>query len=496
MSQVAFGGTGGGNDEGVEIRNTTAGAIDISGWALWGANMAGTASPRATVPANTTLPAGQTYVFANSAGSFTGQADVLYGSGITNTGGAQIRDAGGAGRDAFGSTSAPAAYREGAGIAQPSTGNGGFARKNGTQDTDDNPADFTGPLLPTPTKCGETCSGPVGPQPCAAGANGIVPITSIQTLGADAACNGTTVTVRGIVTGIDDLYGSTFNAIYKADSGIWLQEPTRDPGATTSDALFVSGIRRDALNPAGVIGSDITITGRVETKFGQVGIVPAGVGNTSSPAAQEVDLASVAMINSTGNQLPAPVALDRDKSEAQGLSRAYYRSLQGMRVQLPEGIATGGGTTKFNDVFLEPGTTAQRLFRKNTVAADETPWYDKPAEIGIAPDGGAGNPADPRLPWKSTTQVNLDLFDIARNVVGPLSYTFSYYEIMPQLGGPTPTIQRGPINAAAPPTAPAQPANTLRVASFNVENFFPVGKENDGHTITQPEYNARVDAIV
>ena len=80
--------------------------------------------------------------------------------------------------------------------------------------------------------------------------------------------------------------------------------------------------------------------------------------------------------------------------------------------------------------------------------------------------------------------------------MGPLSYTFSYYEIMPQLGGPTPTIERGPINAAAPPTAPAQPANTLRVASFNVENFFPVGKENDGHVVTQPEYNARADAIV
>ena len=152
-----------------------------------------------------------------------------------------------------------------------------------------------------------------------------------------------------------------------------------------------------------------------------------------------------------------------------------------MRVQLPEGIATGGGTTKFSDVFLEPGTTAERLFRKNTRRADETPWYDKPAELGIAPDGGAGNPADPRLPWKSTTQVNLDLFDIARNVVGPLSYSFSYYKIMPQLGGPAPTIERGPINAAAPPTAPAQPANTLRVASFNVENYFPVGKENDGH---------------
>jgi predicted extracellular nuclease len=496
ISQSAFGGAAGGNDEVVEIRNVSAATVDISGWTLWGSNSAGTASARATVPASTTLPAGQTFVFANSAGSFTAAGDVLYGTGITNTGGIQIRN-GATVVDAFGSPTAPAAYREGAGLAQPSSGAGGFARKNnGTQDTDDNVADFNGPLTPTPTKCGTTCSGTVGPAPCAAGPDGIVPITSIQTLGDNAACNGTTVKIRGIVTGIDDLYGSTYDAIYKADSGIWIQEPTLDPNATTSNALFVSGIRRNAANPAGVIGSDITVTGRVETKFGQVGIVPAGVGNTSSPAAQEVDLTSVATINSTGNALPAPVVLDRTKSEAQGLGRAYYRSLQGMRVQLPEGIATGGGTTKFNDVFLEPGTTAERLFRKNTVAADETPWYDKPAEIGIAPDGGAGNPADPRLPWKSTTQVNLDLFDIARNVVGPLSYTFSYYEIMPQLGGPTPTIERGPINAAAPPTAPAQPANTLRVASFNVENFFPVGKENDGHVITQPEYNARVDAIV
>src|SRR4051812_16264345 len=83
MSQVAFGGTGGGNDEVVEIRNTTGAAIDISCWGLWGSTTPGSATrARATVPANTTLPAGQTYVFANSAGSFTPQADVLYGTGI------------------------------------------------------------------------------------------------------------------------------------------------------------------------------------------------------------------------------------------------------------------------------------------------------------------------------------------------------------------------------------------------------------------------------
>ena len=168
-----------------------------------------------------------------------------------------------------------------------------------------------------------------------------------------------------------------------------------------------------------------------------------------------------------------------------------------MRVQLPEGIATGGGTTKFNDVFLEPGTTAQRLFRKNDARADDTPWYDKPAELGIAPDGGAGNPADPRLPWKSTTQVNLDLFDIARNVVGPLSFGFSYYKIMPQVGGPAVSDRARPDQRRraarrrprSRPTRSAWRASTSRTTSRS-------GRRTTVTRSPQAEYNERTDAIV
>ena len=139
---------------------------------------------------------------------------------MTNTGGIQIRN-GSTVMDAFGSTAVQATFREGAGIAQPSSGAGGFIRKNGgTQDTDDNVADFTGPTTPTPTKCGTACTGPVAPGPCDPGPDDITPITAIQTLGANASCNGTIVKVHGIVTGIDDLYGSNFSSIFKADSGI------------------------------------------------------------------------------------------------------------------------------------------------------------------------------------------------------------------------------------------------------------------------------------
>ena len=124
---------------------------------LWGANSMGTASARATVPAGTTLPAGQTFVFANTGHVHgAGRRDVR--DRITNTGGSQIRDA------AARSWTRSALHRSGGvprggGLAQPASGAGGFARKNGgTQDTDDNVADFTGPLTPTPTKCGSTCA--------------------------------------------------------------------------------------------------------------------------------------------------------------------------------------------------------------------------------------------------------------------------------------------------------------------------------------------------
>ena len=77
--------------------------------------------------------------------------------------------------------------------------------------------------------------------------------------------------------------------------------------------------------------------------------------------------------------------LDQTAAENQDpISRPYYRALQGMRVTLPVGIATGGGTTKFRDVFVEPGTDATRLFRKNDAAAESTPWSDAPAELGAA----------------------------------------------------------------------------------------------------------------
>ena len=87
-------------------------------------------------------------MIANSAGAYAASGDVTYGTGIVDTGGVQLRNAAGTVMDAVGATAVAAAYREGAGLPFPTaaTANNGFVRKSGgTQDTDDNVADFTGP---------------------------------------------------------------------------------------------------------------------------------------------------------------------------------------------------------------------------------------------------------------------------------------------------------------------------------------------------------------
>ncbi|MBE2316271.1 lamin tail domain-containing protein [Solirubrobacter sp. CPCC 204708] len=506
---VAFRGPTGGNDEYIQIKNISSAPQNIGEWEIFGSNAGGTSvSSRAKIPAGVTLPAGKSYLFTNvqpgtpTGGSYSGTVpgDQIFTTGVGDTGGIQLRNAAGTVIDAVGHTGVVAAYREGTGLAFPTAnGNNAFLRKSTAPvDTDNNANDFVGPQAFAPENCGTACQGGGEPTEGCQPVPAVTPITSVQTLGTQSACNGTRVRIKGIVTGIDNLYGSSYDAIYKGDSGLWIQEATRPDTATTSSAIFVAGIRRAATNPEDVIGREVVIEGRANAKFGQVEIVPDGVGSTTCPCANEVDLSAVAVSVSTDKKpLPAPVVLDQTQAENQGIARNYYRALQGMRVTLPVGIATGGGTTKFRDVFVEPGTDATRLFRKNDAAAISTPWHDAPAELGISPDGGAGNPADPRLPWRSTTQVDLDLFDVVRNVTGPLSYSYSYFKIVPQLtGAPAPAVERGPINAAYPPAVPTPAENTLRVASFNVENLFPVGKSNDGHVITQEEYNERVRTLV
>ena len=464
VSELRFRGPAGGNDEFVELYNTGGAAIDISGWRLQGcAASSGNPSDRASVPAGTTLRAGDHYLFANSSGySGTVPADATYSTGISDSGGARVVDAGGTAVDGVASSDGSTDQcREGTGLDFPTTnGDNASERKNGgAQDTNDNAADFEGPKASGP----QNLSGDEG------SGSSVTRIHDIQGAGASSPIQGETVTIEGVVTGVDDEIGASYTRTFPEDAGIFVQEQNSnaDNDPRTSEGIFVGYVRdRQAYPP----GSLVRLTGTVKEKFGltmldeKYGEEPKIVGKAA---------------------LPAPVNIDPARAASQDAgSRPYYESLEDMRVRLGAGTANSGGTNKFGELFLTPGTQENRVFRTDSA----------PGLIGTADDAGAGDPSNPYEAPPSSTLVRGDLFDHVENLVGPLAYSYDNYKVMVQ-PGLLPTVMDGPTDYPYSGLSPAT-KKQVRVASFNVENFLSPGSELDLSTVTPEEYTLKRDRIV
>ena len=472
ISEARFRGPAGGNDEFIELLNTTAAPVSIGGWKIQGSNNAGTNSARATVPSGTTLPAGARFLIANTAASgYSGAAtaDVTYATGITDTGGVQLRTASDVVEDAFGSTAVPAGYREGAGLALPTSGStdNAFARNPAGADTDNNVADFTLTAPSTPTACGAPCAGPVGPA--------ITPISEVQGSGASSPRSGQTVTIEGVVTGIDDEIGASFTGTFPEDAGVFVQTVPgqEDASPATSEGVFVGFVRGPGNNRAALIGKRVRITGEAKEKFGLTMIAEA--------VNAEPEVLGDA-------PLPAPVVLNQAAAESQTIgtdgTRSYYETLEGMRVSLPVGTANSGGTSKFGELFVTPGTTKQRVFRQDPA----------PSLLALIDDAGSGDPSNPYVrSAPSTTLVRGNLFAKVENATGPLAFGFTNYDLVVQATG-KPTVTEDPATPAVY-TVPAPAADEVRVSGFNVENLFPPGSELDLHTVTQAEYDEKLAGL-
>ncbi len=471
ISELRTRGPAGGNDEFVELFNTSTNDVDISGYRLQGcATSGGAASNRTTVPAGTVLEPGDHYLFTNSAsGGYSGTVpgDQAYSTGFTdfaagtNQSGARLMDASGAGIDGVGSPASPC--RERTGITTPAAnGDNSFERRDGgRQDTGDNAADFVGPKAGSPQNL---AGGGGEPEP------EITKIHAVQGPGAGSPIAGQNVTVEGVVTGIDDEIGASFgsnNSIrrFPEDAGIFIQEEPADADANpeTSEGVFVGFVRDRG---AYTVGDVVRVNGRVGEKFGfsiiseTINQEPEKVGSAPVPAPVEIDAARA------GGQDPA--------------SRPYYETLEGMRVRLATGTANSGGTNKFGELFMTPGTEQDRVFRTDT----------EPALIATDADAGAGDPSNPYLdPDGSTTTVEADLFDTVTGAVGPMVFAFENYRIMVQEGEEPAVSDTG----VAYPYEELEPAGRkqLRVASFNVENYFPVGGQLDGGTVSQEEFDEK-----
>lgn len=476
ISEARFGGPSGGNDEFIELVNSSAAPVSIGGWHLQGcAAGSGAASDRTVVPAGTTLPAGGRYLFANSSASgYSGTAtpDRTYTTGFSPSeqSGVRIVTADATVVDGLGSPISPCREGTGTNLAAIAGTGGDSAHRKGAgeaQDTDKNEDDLQVAAADPQNSGGGTTPPPSGDP---------TPINEIQGTGTSSPKAGEEVTIEGVVTGIDDEDGANFTRTFPEDAGVYVQTVpgSEDADPTTSEGIFVGFVDGPAGGRAALLGKRVRIVGQAKEKFGLTMI------------AEKINTEPTVLGEAT---LPDPVTIDTAKANAQtnpnpaNGTREYYETLEGMRVTLPVGIANSGGTTKFGELFVTPGTEKDRIFRQNPAVSN----------LALIDDAGAGDPVNPYDRPDSSTLVKGDLFSKVENATGPMGFSFTNYTITPQIGA-VPTVTRDP---AVPPVydLPDKPAGRARISGFNVENLFPPGAELDLGIVTAEQYQEKLTGL-
>jgi predicted extracellular nuclease len=293
-----------------------------------------------------------------------------------------------------------------------------------------------------------------------------------DTMTADATFGFTTAAPPPPSAAIHDIQGATHTspragtavttlpAIVTArlSNGFYLQDPMPDADDRTSEAIFVF----TSSAPTVAIGDEATVSGNV------VEFRPGGTGGVDNLTLTEIS-SPVVTVLSSGNPLPLPTiigdggrvppstVIDDDgfavfDPSSDGID--FYESLEAMRVQVNDAIATGP-TNDFGEVSVvgDDGARAgQRTARGGVVV---TPGDFNPERIflddtivGPTPDVNVGD-------------------GFSGPAVGVMDYSFGNYKLY--LTSPLTRLDRGLVREVAAPAGPGE----LTVATFNVENLHP-----------------------
>lgn len=258
----------------------------------------------------------------------------------------------------------------------------------------------------------------------------LFPIGHIQGSGPVAVRVNETISFRGVVTGLSsdrNTDGFTFYTLFVQDV-----PGAEDGDPTTSDGIALFLGREQ---PNYQLGDHLLVTGRVTEFFGFTEIEDAGL---------EI------IVESQGNPLPAPVELNPPADNE--AAAAYLEPFEAMRVSLPESLVVGPtiSTCSFAVVRADSGVT--RVIRHQE-----------------------SDPIGQIIPILHTNDTNCTGFpqvktgDRVTGLVGPLTYHFDQFKIIPQ-DLTAITITAAPIQPA--PIAPSLQSTQISIASFNLENHF------------------------
>lgn len=253
--------------------------------------------------------------------------------------------------------------------------------------------------------------------------------------------------------------------IARRNNGFFVQTPDAqaDADSATSQGLFV--FTGSAPAAAATVGNAVQVQGTVAE------FVP-GSDPYQPPVTQLAGAVLVTQI-STGNALPAPVALSATFPDPQGPYDQLER-IEGMRVTAPSLTVSGPTLGNVNEanasatsigVFHAVVTGVPRAFREPGIQApDPAPngaplgniprWDTNPELIAVDSDALGGAIAD------------LAAGCVAIGATGPLDYSFRRYTLYPE------TSLQVDCSAAIEPTPALAPqADDVAIATYNLQRF-------------------------
>lgn len=461
ISQVYGGGGNSGatlKNDFIEVFNNGSTVVDIGGWSVQYTSAAGSSWQVTAIPAGTVLQAGR-YLLINQAAGTGGTVDVV--ADVSGT----IMMSGSSGKVALVSSAGAlscAAPAGGAlvdivsfGSATPTEGSPTQALTNttaavrnagGCTDTGNNGADFSiaAPSPRSSATAAAVCSGDTGPTPPAAAA-----IYQIQGPGAKSALAGRLVSTQGVVTKL-------------VNNGFFMQDQAGDNNPLTSDGIFV--FTGQAAFPAAAAGNLVQVTGTV-AEFN------TGAASNADTLARTVTqlsgVSAVAFLNS-GFSI-APTAVNLPESVEGELER-----FEGMLVTLsgPFTVQQNFFQGRYGQLTLAVGgriETPTNRFRPGPQAAA---LADENARRRIILDDGSSSQNPNPTPYLGANALPR-AGDLAGAITGVIDYGLATnsntgwgdYKIHPTVA---------PAFAIANPrmAAPDDAGGNLRVASFNVLNYF------------------------
>ncbi|MGU1739487.1 ExeM/NucH family extracellular endonuclease [Pseudomonas aeruginosa] len=433
---------GSGNNKALEFYNSGSQVLDLSAYRVEfyfnGASAAGR-----SIDLSGSLAPGKTFVLANGVADpalLALASQRVEGSWFNGNDAVLLRRRGGEILDSLGQVGFNPGTTWGSGDVQ--TLDRSLVRKADIRDGDSDPSDAFDPAAQwlgyprdTFANLGQHGAG----EPGGGEEAGLRPIHEVQGAGAESPLVNQRVAIEGVAVG-DFQNASELKGFY-----VQQEDATVDGDPATSEGIFVY----DGGNGSDVkLGDRVRVTGQVREFNGLTELV--------GPLQVSVLASGVA--------LPTPAGISLPLASADALER-----YEGMRVQLRQTLTVNEvyNLGRYGEVLLSSG--GRQMTPTNVVAPGEQAkamQARNDLDRILLDDGRSGQNPDPiRYPAPELSAYNsLRVGDRTSAIDGVLDYSAGSYRIQP--------LQTPTFEAANP--RPAQPAveGRLRVASFNVLNYF------------------------